>query len=74
MLKNTFLAIIPQEPILFNGTLRSNLDPWNSHTDVKLWDVIHKLRFSKIYRLLESNTKLIFLVRQFRVENRYRLI
>ena len=40
-------AIIPQEPILFNGTLRSNLDPWNSHTDVKLWDVIHKLRFSK---------------------------
>ena len=52
MLKNTFLAIIPQEPILFNGTLRSNLDPWNSHTDVKLWDVIHKLRFSKIYRLL----------------------
>ena len=52
MLKSAFLAIIPQEPILFNGTLRSNLDPWNSHTDVKLWDVIHKLQFSKIYRLL----------------------
>ena len=40
-------AIIPQEPILFNGTLRSNLDPWNSHTDVKIWDVIHKLRFPR---------------------------
>jgi ABC-type transport system involved in Fe-S cluster assembly fused permease/ATPase subunit len=27
------LTIIPQEPVLFSGTLRSNLDPFNAYTD-----------------------------------------
>ena len=31
------IAIIPQEPVLFSGTLRSNLDPFDSHGD----DVLH---------------------------------
>ncbi|KAI8831071.1 P-loop containing nucleoside triphosphate hydrolase protein [Chytriomyces cf. hyalinus JEL632] len=34
------LAIIPQDPILFTGTFRSNLDPFNEHSDVELWDAI----------------------------------
>ncbi|RMY79467.1 hypothetical protein D0863_00040 [Hortaea werneckii] len=35
------LAIIPQDPTLFRGTIRSNLDPFNEHTDLELW---HALR------------------------------
>ncbi|CZR43506.1 uncharacterized protein FPRO_07577 [Fusarium proliferatum ET1] len=35
------LAIIPQDPTLFQGTIRSNLDPFNNHTDTELW---HALR------------------------------
>ncbi|SMR55073.1 unnamed protein product [Zymoseptoria tritici ST99CH_1E4] len=35
------LAIIPQDPTLFRGTIRSNLDPFNEHTDLALW---HALR------------------------------
>jgi len=35
------LAIIPQDPTLFKGTIRSNLDPFNEHDDLKLW---HALR------------------------------
>ncbi|KAJ9527211.1 hypothetical protein QJQ45_025467 [Haematococcus lacustris] len=34
------LSIIPQEPVVFSGTVRTNLDPFNEHTDVELWDVI----------------------------------
>mmetsp|Transcript_28733 Transcript_28733/g.88069 ORF Transcript_28733/g.88069 Transcript_28733/m.88069 type:complete len:891 (-) Transcript_28733:519-3191(-) len=34
------LAIIPQEPTLFSGTLRSNLDPFDQHVDAELWDCL----------------------------------
>ncbi|KAF9560470.1 ABC transporter [Agrocybe pediades] len=36
------LAIIPQDPLLFSGTLRSNLDPFNLHDDVTLWDALKR--------------------------------
>ncbi|KAJ3098441.1 hypothetical protein HDU96_011094, partial [Phlyctochytrium bullatum] len=32
------LAIMPQDPVLFSGTFRSNLDPFGEHADVDLWD------------------------------------
>ena len=30
------MSIIPQDPVLFSGTLRFNLDPWDTHTDESL--------------------------------------
>ena len=38
----TRLAIIPQDPTLFRGTIRSNLDPFNEHTDLELWSALRK--------------------------------
>ena len=26
--------------MLFSGTLRSNLDPWDAHTDAQMWDAL----------------------------------
>jgi len=34
------LTIIPQDPVLFSGTLRLNLDPFDSHTDEELWGIL----------------------------------
>lgn len=36
------MTIIPQDPVLFSGTIRFNLDPFNQHTDVELWDALEK--------------------------------
>ena len=36
------LAIIPQDPTLFRGTIRSNLDPFNEHTDLELWNALRQ--------------------------------
>lgn len=31
------LTIIPQDPVLFSGTLRFNLDPFGRHPDSEVW-------------------------------------
>lgn len=36
------LAIIPQDPALFRGTVRSNLDPFNEHSDLELWSALRQ--------------------------------
>ena len=36
------LAIIPQDPTLFRGTIRSNLDPFNEHADLELWSALRQ--------------------------------
>ncbi|KAI0137590.1 putative ATP-binding cassette transporter protein [Hypoxylon sp. NC0597] len=37
------LAIIPQDPVLFSGTIRSNLDPFDNHTDAELFDSLARV-------------------------------
>lgn len=37
------LAIIPQDPVLFSGTVRSNLDAFDEHTDDELRDALERV-------------------------------
>jgi ABC-type multidrug transport system fused ATPase/permease subunit len=34
------MAIIPQQPVLFSGTIRSNLDPFGHCTDGQIWEAL----------------------------------
>ena len=36
------ISIIPQDPLLFSGTLRSNIDPFHLKEDVELYDALRR--------------------------------
>ncbi|XP_021744390.1 putative ABC transporter C family member 15 [Chenopodium quinoa] len=36
------LSIIPQDPTLFQGNVRANLDPLEEHSDQQIWEVLNK--------------------------------
>ncbi|KAJ8979913.1 hypothetical protein NQ317_005349, partial [Molorchus minor] len=48
------IAIIPQEPVLFSGTLRDNLDPFNEFDDEKLWKTLEEVELKNIVKNLDS--------------------
>lgn len=37
------ISIIPQDPVLFSGTVRHNLDPFEGHGDDELWLVLEQV-------------------------------
>ena len=37
------MAMIPQDPFMFAGTIRTNLDPFDEHPEVALWEVLGKV-------------------------------
>ena len=41
------LAIVPQDPVLFKGSIRSNLDPFSEKDDVVLWNALSRVRMAE---------------------------
>nr|XP_048326132.1 ABC transporter C family member 10-like [Ziziphus jujuba var. spinosa] len=47
-------AIIPQDPTLFNGTVRYNLDPLSQHSDREIWEVLGKCQLREAVQEKEN--------------------
>ena len=41
------VSIIPQDPVLFAGSLRKNLDPFNEYDDQQMWDALEAAKFKE---------------------------
>ncbi|KAJ2718157.1 hypothetical protein GGI07_005868 [Coemansia sp. Benny D115] len=48
------ISIIPQDPVLFEGTIRDNLDPAGEYSDDEVWEAINRV---KIAGLLDKPTR-----------------
>ncbi|XP_017117181.1 probable multidrug resistance-associated protein lethal(2)03659 [Drosophila elegans] len=42
------ISIIPQEPVLFSGTMRHNLDPFDEFSDEKLWHSLEEVKMKDV--------------------------
>ncbi|XP_076628337.1 multidrug-Resistance like Protein 1 isoform X1 [Colletes latitarsis] len=48
------LTIIPQDPVLFSGSLRMNLDPFNRHTDDEIWRALEHAHLKSFIKNLPN--------------------
>ncbi|KAG1715015.1 Multidrug resistance-associated protein 4 [Nymphon striatum] len=46
------LTVIPQEPLLFQNTIRYNLDPFGDYCDVKIWEALESVEMKSVIREL----------------------
>ncbi|KAF3453336.1 hypothetical protein FNV43_RR03776 [Rhamnella rubrinervis] len=49
------LSIIPQDPTMFEGTVRSNLDPLEEYTDEQIWEALDKCQLGDEVRRKEGS-------------------
>ncbi|CAF4087720.1 unnamed protein product [Rotaria magnacalcarata] len=48
------LSVIPQQPILFVGTLRYNLDPFNQYSDEQCWEALEAVQLKEMARMHQA--------------------
>ncbi|XP_019207867.1 multidrug resistance-associated protein 4 isoform X4 [Oreochromis niloticus] len=53
------MSIIPQDPVLFTGTMRKNLDPFKQHTDEDLWNALQEVQMKAMVDELPSKLETV---------------
>ena len=59
------VTCIPQDPILFSGTVRDNLDPFLSHNDEDLWFALEHVQLKKFVSTHEDGLGLMTPVKEY---------
>ena len=49
------ISIIPQNPILFSGTLRNNLDPYEEFSESQLWKSLEYVSYNNTVKQMLPN-------------------
>lgn len=47
-------GVIPQDPTLFSGSVRYNLDPLSEHSDHEIWEVLEKCQLRDVVQMKEE--------------------
>ncbi|XP_021464331.1 multidrug resistance-associated protein 4 isoform X3 [Oncorhynchus mykiss] len=53
------MSIIPQDPVLFTGTMRKNLDPFSQHTDEDLWNALQEVQLKSVVEELPNKMETV---------------
>ncbi|KAJ2505450.1 hypothetical protein IWW47_002040 [Coemansia sp. RSA 2052] len=53
------LSIIPQDPVLFAGTVRENLDPFNSYSDQDIWRALEHAQLADFVRTKDERLEFV---------------
>ncbi|KAK5583798.1 hypothetical protein RB653_005398 [Dictyostelium firmibasis] len=46
------LGIVPQDPFIFSGSIRMNIDPFNKYTDQEIWTALEKVKLKDAISLM----------------------
>uniref|UniRef100_A0A671UVN2 ATP binding cassette subfamily C member 4 (PEL blood group) n=1 Tax=Sparus aurata TaxID=8175 RepID=A0A671UVN2_SPAAU len=55
------MSIIPQDPVLFTGTVRKNLDPFRQHTDEDLWNALQEVQMKAVVEDLPNKLETVLM-------------
>ncbi|XP_054479604.1 ATP-binding cassette sub-family C member 4-like [Anoplopoma fimbria] len=53
------MSIIPQDPVLFTGSMRKNLDPFNQQNDEDLWKALEEVQLKSVVEELPGKLETV---------------